>query len=240
MPVLPVGEIEKLMKSMGITPEMLMMQGIFPGFSGMMPPQSSAPNSSAMKSQDMGSSSKQNPSPSTPKEDKGSSSSAGSSIASSIFGDKRNPPKKKGGSKLDAIFGIGSSSRVSDDNSGSKSNKVLFLIIKIPEDSSSIFLQKSRKMKFVSPAMLPKDTRIPVINNAEGTKKSGDNAPLNDDLADFLADNPGQYIKNVVHFLMVVVQVTRSTIKRFANSWMTTKRRRAKKQVRHLVANVLR
>lgn len=47
-------------------------------------------------------------------------------------------------------------------------------------------------MGFISPAVLPPDTRIPVHHSAEGKRFAGDDAPLNKDLADWLKQNPGK------------------------------------------------
>uniref|UniRef100_F6TB02 BRK domain-containing protein n=4 Tax=Ciona intestinalis TaxID=7719 RepID=F6TB02_CIOIN len=87
-----------------------------------------------------------------------------------MLGEKRTTPQRRGGSKLDAMFGGG---KMEEDSPGKSSGK------------------KARKSKFVSPAMLPRDTRIPVHNNTEGVRLSGEEAPLNEDLADWLKDNSG-------------------------------------------------
>lgn len=51
-------------------------------------------------------------------------------------------------------------------------------------------LKKSR-IGFISPAVLPSDTRIPVHNPSEGKKIGGEQAPMNRDLADWLTQHPG-------------------------------------------------
>jgi len=41
--------------------------------------------------------------------------------------------------------------------------------------------------------MLPPDARIPVLNPNEGKKISGDDAPFNKDLAEWLREHPGKF-----------------------------------------------
>uniref|UniRef100_H2YXD4 Uncharacterized protein n=1 Tax=Ciona savignyi TaxID=51511 RepID=H2YXD4_CIOSA len=125
-PMLPPSEMEKLLKSMGLPPELAMMQGLLPG--GMPPPTTSGKT----KEQDQEQKSSSSLDVGKPKE------SSEKSIAS-LLGEKRTTPQRRGGSKLDAMFG------------GPK----------MEEESPGKSSKKSRKSKFVSPAMLPLDTRIP-------------------------------------------------------------------------------
>nr|XP_018669889.1 chromodomain-helicase-DNA-binding protein 7 isoform X2 [Ciona intestinalis] len=160
LPMLPPNEMEKLLKSMGLPPELALMQGFLPG--AMLPPVSSGKS----KDQDP-----PEPKPSS-SSDAGKSREKESSEKSiaNMLGEKRTTPQRRGGSKLDAMFGGG---KMEEDSPGKSSGK------------------KARKSKFVSPAMLPRDTRIPVHNNTEGVRLSGEEAPLNEDLADWLKDNSG-------------------------------------------------
>ncbi|XP_076818794.1 uncharacterized protein LOC143464735 isoform X2 [Clavelina lepadiformis] len=176
MAMLPPGEMEKMLKGMGLTPELALMHGLFPG--AMLPTTSQTPSKSERKEIE----SRHSATPSKPNESSSSTNASSTpglhseekSIASMVS-EKRSTPHRRGGSKLDAMFG---GTKLGDDSPGRSAHSS----------------KKSRKSKFVSPAMLPPDTRIPVHNNTEGIRLSGDDAPLNKDLADYLKDNPGYVV----------------------------------------------
>lgn len=127
----PHGEMEKLLKSMGLPPELAMVPGLLPP-NMMVPPVSTstvrserrqsptdAKSSSMESSTDSSGPSKAQTLPEKDSFDK--------SIAS-MLGEKRSSSGRKGGSKLDAMFGLGGA-KAGDEKSSGKVGVAFILVL---------------------------------------------------------------------------------------------------------------
>ena len=132
----PPPEVEKLLKSMGLPPELAMVPGFLP--SSLLPGGPQSKSESSKESKSRGESAK-------PKEPFTLLPTT-SDKSSSLSIDKHTPVKKKGISKLDTMFGIGKTDDESPGKSSIFSGKVTNILIFVQPSPNTFSSKKNNKL----------------------------------------------------------------------------------------------